>query len=125
MPSPPRILIVDDDKPIRDAMRQILEAEGFEVLEAADGTAAVHGVRAAAPQLILCDMFMPGTDGLETLRILRTEFPDVPVIAMSGGGLRGELDVLKIARHLGARGVLQKPLRPGTLLQLVRETLSR
>ncbi len=121
----PRILIIDDDKAIRDAVRQILEEEGFEAFEAADGDAAIDAVRTSVPHLVLCDMFMPGTDGLEILRVLRTEFPNLPAIAISGGGLRGELDVLKIARHLGARGVLHKPLRRAPLLALVRENLSR
>jgi CheY-like chemotaxis protein len=115
-----RILIVDDDAAVRMAMRVVLEQEQFDVAEARDGNEALELVRAQPPALILCDIFMPGKDGFDTIRLLRQEFPKVPVVAVSGGGSGGGMDVLRLAQRLGAIEVLHKPLHPGGLVGVVR-----
>lgn len=120
-----RILVADDEAALRKALRVTLEDEGYDVFEAANGGAALNALRAQRADLIICDMFMPGMDGFETLRKLRREFPSVPVIAISGGGSHGgvDLDVLDMARHLGASEVLYKPLGRAALLAAVRALL--
>jgi CheY-like chemotaxis protein len=96
----------------------MLEGAGFEVAEAA-GEQAVRAFRDSGADVVLCDMFMPDVDGLEVIRELRRDFPKATVIAMSGGGYGGSLDVLPVARQLGAAGVLYKPFGPAALLAAI------
>src|SRR6266568_6707422 len=77
-----RVLVVDDEPHIRAVLRGYLEADGFAVSEAADGEAAVRRLRDDAPDLVLLDVMMPGTDGLEVLRQVRA-FSDVYVILLT------------------------------------------
>jgi CheY-like chemotaxis protein len=125
-PMPPtrpsqRILVVDDDDAVRAAIRFALEHHGYEILEARGGADAIGHARVRAPHLILCDIFMPGKDGFDTIRELRREFPQVPVVAMSGGGAVGGTSALRMARHLGAVEVLHKPLHNEGLLGVIRQ----
>jgi len=119
----PSILVVDDDKSLRGLIRRMLEPEGFEVDEAPDGRAALKAFRARTYDLILCDLFMPDGDGLELLRELCEEFLGAKVLAMSGGGFRGTLDMLDTAHHLGAVGVMQKPFQRAELLHAIKLAL--
>ncbi|MBI4001864.1 MAG: response regulator, partial [Nitrospira defluvii] len=73
--------------------------------------------------LILLDMFMPDKDGLETIGELRRTHPGIRIIAMSGGGFKGTVDVLHVAKMLGARQTLAKPFTREQLLEAVREEL--
>lgn len=72
---------------------------------------------------VLCDLFMPGTDGLEPIQELRREFPNACVIALSGVGRNGVLDLLPVARHLGAAKVLTKPFDQAAALAAIRRVL--
>src|SRR2546422_179515 len=81
-----RILVMDDDELLRGALRVVLEAAGYEVIEAADGNAGLRLEREQSADLVLVDIFMPERDGLEVIRALRTEIPQPKIIAMSGGG---------------------------------------
>lgn len=118
-----RILIVDDDGRLRAAARAVLQEEGFEVDEAANGADALKTMRQSPAHLVLCDMFMPDKDGLETIRELRREFPNLRILAISGGGTRSGLDVLHLARVFGAVEVLNKPLHRADLLNAVHKAL--
>lgn len=115
-----RILVIDDDTPVRTAIRVVLELEGYEVDEASNGREAMEHVRSRTPHLVLCDIFMPGQDGFDTIRNLRREFPRVPIVAISGGGSVGGTDALRMARHLGAADVLHKPLHHAGLLGVIQ-----
>ncbi len=121
----PRILLVDDDDRMREVVREILVDDGMEVVEARDGAEAIHLFRTLPAELVICDLFMPGKDGLETIRDLRREFGSVKVIALSGGGHRGALDMLQVARHMGAAEVLSKPFKLNELKALVRRMLAQ
>jgi CheY-like chemotaxis protein len=119
-----RILVVDDDQSVRTAIRTVLEAEGFDVAEARHGSEAMKLVRTHKPRLVLCDIFMPFKDGFDTIRELRQEFPRIPVVAVSGGA-HGGMDVMRLARKLGAEEVLHKPLHYAGLLGVVRRLIER
>jgi CheY-like chemotaxis protein len=119
-----RILVVDDDPNLRTAIRRMLEPEGFEIEEASDGRNAMRAFRARPADLVLCDVFMPEKDGLEVLRELAREFSGARVVAMSGGGFRGTMNLLPMAQGLGAVAVLYKPFERAELLTVVRQSLS-
>lgn len=118
-----RVIVVDDDVKVRTAARILLEEAGIEAVEAADGKAAIQAVRDFGAEVVLCDLFMPDVDGLEVIQELRREFADVKVIAMSGGGFGGTVDLLSVARQLGAVEVLHKPFTQKTILEAIHRAL--
>ncbi len=119
-----RILVMDDDGTLRGAIRVALEAAGYEVLEAADGNAGLRLQREQGADLVLVDIFMPERDGLEVIRALRrAEHPQPTIVAMSGGGRTGQIEVLEAAAALGASRTLVKPFEPRQLLKVIRELL--
>jgi len=118
-----RVLVMDDDAVLRGALRVALEAAGYEVLDAADGDAGLRLHRTHGADLVLVDVFMPERDGLEVIRALRTAIPRPKIVAISGGGRIGDLDVLRAAAALGAARTLQKPFEPHVLLAAIRDVL--
>ncbi len=118
-----RILIVDDDHQVRRLLRLLLEADNHEVLDAPDGRAGLRLAGQAPVDAFFCDVFMDGQDGFETMRAFRCNFPGVPVIAMSGGGFGGMMDMLPAARWLGADRILYKPFNHAGLRALLEELL--
>jgi CheY-like chemotaxis protein len=120
-----RILVVDDEATIRDLLRDLLTLEGHDVRTAEDGRSAVRLVAAQPVDLIITDIFMPAQEGLETIMQLRRDHPDVPIVAMSGGGSTGQLDYLRDALNLGAVGGLSKPFSTADVLGAVSDALAR
>jgi DNA-binding response OmpR family regulator len=117
------VLVIDDDGQVRAFLRHCLERAGHRVAEAEEGGRGLALCREEAPAAVLCDLYMPGKEGLETIRELRAEFPGVPVIAMSGGHPRVSGDFLVVAAKFGAAGTLAKPFSPAALLAAVGEVL--
>jgi len=122
-PSSACVLVVDDHADVRRSLRRILEEAGHRVLEAAEGEAAMGLLRGTKVDLVVTDLFMPGQDGIVTIRRIRKEYPAVKVIAMSGGGFGGQLDLLKDAVLLGATTALRKPIGSEELLEAIRTAL--
>ena len=117
----PRILLVDDETNIRKMVGALLESEGFETAEAANGSAALATVERGAPDAVLLDLMMPGgPDGLATLEQLKRLAPDVPVVMMSG---KASLTDAVRATKLGAFQFLEKPLTPEGVLTTLRAAL--
>jgi DNA-binding NtrC family response regulator len=117
----PRVLLVDDEPNIRRMVGALLQGEGYETAEAANGTAALAAVRDVAPDAILLDLMMAGgPDGLATLEQLKQQLPEVPVVMMSG---KASLTDAVRATKLGAFQFLEKPLTPEGLLVAVRSAL--
>lgn len=116
-----RVLVVDDDAGVRDVVRSMLESAGYQVVVAENGKEAMKLLETERADLILTDLVMPEQEGIETIKALRREYPNLKVIAMSGafGG-----DYLRIASYLGAHATLAKPIQMNTLLRLVAKTLS-
>ncbi len=115
------VLVVDDEPSIRAVLRGYLEADGFAVTEADSGASAVQAVRQSEPDLVLLDVMMPGTDGLETLRQLRT-FSDVFVILVTAKA--EEVDKL-VGLGVGADDYITKPFSPREVVARVRTILRR
>ena len=120
---PARVLVIDDHEDVRNSLRRILEDAGHVVLDAVDGATAIGLLRDAKVDLVITDLFMPGQDGIVTIRRIRKEYPAVKIIAMSGGGFGGQLDLLKDAVLLGAATALRKPIGSEELLEAIRTTL--
>lgn len=118
-----RILVIDDEDPIRRMLRSTLESAGYEVVEARHGREGIALYRASPADLVITDILMSEKEGLESIIELRREFPTVKVIAMSGGSMRMNLDLLDIAERLGARRTFKKPFALGDLLAAVRGEL--
>ena len=120
-----RILVVDDSPVVRIALRGILEGEGFTVAEAEDGDRIIGGTGRVEANLVLCDMLMPGCNGLQVVRELRHRWPTVKIIAMSGARNEGKADMLQTALYLGADAILYKPIDPTLLLETVRRVAQK
>ena len=116
-----KILIVDDEKSIRNLVRSYLEADDFAVLEAQDGNEAVTAVRDHAPDLVVLDVGMPGLDGIEALREIRT-FSEVYIVMLTARS--EEVDKL-IGLSVGADDYLTKPFSPRELVARIKAVLRR
>lgn len=118
-----KVLIIDDDDDARKGLRRLLEAEGHEVEEAADGSQALRRFAGSPADLVFTDIFMPHMDGLELVMRLRETFPEAPIIAMSGGGQMAAGPVLQAAEALGVVRSLAKPLTRGVVQEALAEAL--
>jgi CheY-like chemotaxis protein len=116
-----RILLIDDEALARDMLWQMLERAGYDVVEAASGREGLQHYQTTAIDVIITDILMPDQDGLETIQELRRLAPEAKIIAISGGGQSGLLDLLPIAAKLGAQRTLWKPLRRLELLEAIRQ----
>jgi CheY-like chemotaxis protein len=116
-----RVLVVDDNADMRLTLQMLLESEGYRVQTAANGRDALKVQRERPSQILITDLYMPEADGLETVQRFRAEYPEMPVIVISGGGseLAIETDHLAVARELGVR-TLRKPFSGEELLKALR-----
>lgn len=121
MPRPPVVLIVDDEAPIREVLRRYLTADGFQVVEAADGDAALVQFDAHAPDVVVLDVMLPGVDGIEVLRRIRTR-SDAYVLLVTA---RTEETDHLIGLSVGADDYVDKPFSPRELVARVKVLLRR
>ncbi len=117
----PRVLVVDDEQPIRDLVRGYLAREQMEVLLAEDGRSAIDLLRAEEPDVVVLDVMLPGVDGLEVCRQLRT-FSDAYVIMLTARG--EEIDRI-VGLSIGADDYLTKPFSPRELAARIKAVLRR
>ena len=115
-----RILVIDDEKNIREGLQIALEDEGYEVLTAEDGTSGLHTALSEAIDLIITDLRMPGTSGQEVLQKVTGQTPGVPVIVLTG---HGTVETAVDAMRMGAYDFLTKPLDLERLSLLVKRAL--
>jgi CheY-like chemotaxis protein len=123
-----RILIIDDDELIRGTVQRILAQAGHEPVLAVDGEDGLRQFHRQQFDLVLCDVFMPRKEGLETVREIRQLSAGIPIISMTGSipaGDNGRLDpdFLRMSGALGATRTIAKPFRSRQLLALVGECL--
>jgi UDP-3-O-[3-hydroxymyristoyl] N-acetylglucosamine deacetylase len=119
--TPPLILIVDDEESIGLALKRVLLDEGFTTLELTRGEEVVAAVKEHKPALILLDIWLPGTDGIEVLKLLRAVTPQVPVVMMSG---HATIATAMEATRQGAVDFVEKPIDLHALLLLIKRILS-
>jgi CheY-like chemotaxis protein len=117
------ILILDDDPAVQITIRLLLERAGHHVTVAGDGHNGLALFETSRFDLLFLDIFMPGMDGLETMRHIREQQVPIPIIVISGRSITpdayAEPDFLKMATKLGAVASLQKPFRADALLAAV------
>lgn len=119
-----RVLIADDEEALRRFLRRYLEGLGYEVRTAADGREAMAAIDELEPDLLITDLHMPGMDGYELLRALRSAGAAFPIIAVSGGGQFDKRLLLASAAALGAVLTLEKPFELEALRALVERALA-
>ena len=115
----PQILIIDDDELTRAAVRAMLEPVGYNIIEAADGETGLNLYREQQPDLIIMDIIMPEKEGLEVIRELKRDFPDIKIIAISGSGV----NYLFMAEEFGALRTFLKPVHRAELVEVVKDLL--
>ena len=114
-----RVLVVDDDPLVREAIVAMTTRAGHEVTEAENGAVALRNHEQTPADVIVLDVVMPVMEGIETIRALRKCDPNVKIIAISGGAPSGGSTYLKYASNLGAHAVLSKPFRNSELLACI------
>jgi CheY-like chemotaxis protein len=120
-----KILIVDDDSEVQLTIRLLLERAGHSVVAASDGRKGLALFEAGDFDLLFLDIFMPGMDGFETMRLVHQQKPLIPIIVISGRPMPSDFgpDFLTMAVKLGAVFSLQKPFKPADLLAAVANCL--
>ena len=127
------IVVVDDEPDIGEVIRRVLERAGFEITVTASAAAALQAIALRPPDVVITDIIMPKTNGVELIKKLHTDYPRVRVIAISGGGSFGPLSYkpdaisthafLAAAREAGAHEILTKPFDLSELLAAIRRQL--
>ena len=121
----PNILVIEDDPILREALTDWLEAAGYGVRTAADGTAGLAAAKTAPPALVITDIHLPGTNGATVISELKQRYPQVAIIAISGLFNSGRSVDAEAAIALGAARALTKPFKRAELLRALAELLGR
>jgi len=115
------ILVVDDDAAFRIAVSRVLCGAGYKVAEARDGVKAQEVLKSQRPDILVTDIIMPDGDGIELINAVKWRYPTMRILAISGRGYLGTLDLLKMAAMVGADATLCKPLGTEDLLSRIAD----
>jgi DNA-binding response OmpR family regulator len=119
------VVVIDDDERIRRFLQRLLEHAGHRVVTAGNGDEGIELYRRERADLVITDILMPVKDGISTIHELRRAFPEVKIIAMSGGGTYSTPGhYLELAGKMGAQRTLTKPFDAKALLESVGELLT-
>ena len=118
-----KLLIVDDEKVFTQAMARLFTQKNFHVTVASNGFEAIDALKEVEPDIIISDILMPNSDGIELLLYIKKNKIKTPVIAISGGGRLSSIDYLKMAERFGATATLNKPVSFDELLVTVKQIL--
>ncbi len=126
-----RVIIIDDEEDIRIVLKEVFLRAGFDVAVASDGHEGLNLIRETGADLVITDIIMPGSDGVETAYDIRMEFPNTKIIVMSGGGNTGPLEYepaaisttayLASAEAVGADMTITKPFDRKELIEAAME----
>jgi two-component system nitrogen regulation response regulator NtrX len=117
----PAVLIVDDEITIIESLSGILSDDGFEVIHAFNGYEALKKIETESPDIVLLDIWMPGMDGIETLREIKQKFPNIPVVMITG---HGSIESAVEATKSGAYDFLEKPLSIDKVMVTINNALN-
>jgi len=118
-----RNLLIDDEEQFRSMLGERLEAEGYEVVGAKDGRQGLKLFRDDSYDLVITDIIMPEKEGMELIMELRQEYPEVKIIAVSGGKWSATDSLLFMARKFGAQEVFAKPFDWDEFMEAVKKLL--
>ena len=119
-----RVLIIDDDEAILRMMNKLISREGYEVMTASNGDEATYILKDDSMfDLVITDIIMPKKEGIEIVTMLKNEFPEIKVIAISGGGRFSPAGYLKAADILGAHKTFIKPFNHREMLNAINELI--
>lgn len=118
------ILVIDDDDSYRRVCGLALTGMGFQVLSAENGAKGLQCLAESAVDLVITDILMPDTDGIETIMTIRKNHPHLPMVAISGGGTVAAEQCLALSAKLGAVAALRKPFTLDELVDTVRRVLA-
>ncbi|MBI3318808.1 MAG: response regulator [Candidatus Omnitrophica bacterium] len=118
----PKLLLVDDETDVLDSLKRDLEGNGYQILTAQDGKAALEAVRSEAPNLILLDLMLPTLDGYHLLKLIKSDerFRGIPVLVVTA---RADIQDLTLAMECGAERCVVKPVQREALLEVIRALL--
>jgi CheY-like chemotaxis protein len=114
------VCVIDDDERLRRAVCTVLDDAGYVTAQAGDGDAGLKLVAERRPAVVVTDIVMPNREGIETIQMLKAQFPELPVLAISGSFNPGSVDYLELAQVFGANDCLAKPFKPADLLAKVK-----
>ncbi|RMG85979.1 MAG: response regulator [Candidatus Dadabacteria bacterium] len=120
-----KILVVEDEDEVRSMLREVLTRAGYVVLEAVDGEEGLQAFREHRPDVLITDLLMPVRGGLSLIVEVRQIDPRARILAISGGGPRGNLNFLDTARALGDVETLRKPFRRSALLSALERLVGQ
>lgn len=115
-----KVIIVEDDSLYRNLIEKIMSKNGHEVHAYANGDEAIKAIRSSHFDLLVTDMVMPGTEGIELIAEIKGCCPTVKVLAVSGGGNVGRSTYLSLAKTHGADAILEKPFSPDQLYEKIK-----
>ena len=115
------ILVVDDDRDVRDMLQRLLERAHYETATAEDGKQALRMFQDKAYDVVITDILMPEKEGIETIIELRKLYSKLKIIAISGGGRGDAVHYLQVAKAFGADRTMSKPFECNDMLQTIRE----
>ena len=119
-----KVLLTDDNEAVRFALALALKKAGFDVVEADNGDEVMARDDLDDIDVVVTDILMPGKDGIELLMELRERVPDLPVIAISGGGRVSSEDYLETASVMGAVAVFNKPFNEKLLIEKIESLVA-
>ena len=119
------VLVIDDDRFYLNVIRRILEDAGHQVIETTTGAEGISLYEEHQPAIVITDIFMPGMDGNEVIRVLRSINTKVGIIAVSAGGAFYDIDFLDTAKKLGADAILRKLDPKERILAEIERLLAR
>lgn len=114
-----RVLVIDDEALARELIRRILEKEGYEIAEAVNGEQGVESFKGRPCDLVITDLVMPVKDGINTILEIRQLVPDLPILAVSGGGAIAKERYLNAAGYIDGVTTLAKPFTRQQLIDAV------
>lgn len=120
----PGILIVEDEKELREMLKLSLLRHKYTVIEAVDGKDAITHFKPSITDLVITDLIMPDEDGLKVILKLKEMKPAIKIIAISGGGKAGPGSYLNLAKALGADAIYSKPFSINDLISRIEELLA-
>ncbi len=120
-----KILVIDDDHMLREMLCEYLSRAGYEVSEAEDGVQGLKAYTDNPTDLVITDLMMPEKSGCETITEMKRSWPDVKIIAISGGNQRGAGDFLPLAEYIGASKTLAKPFALSEVTRAIEDLLQK